>query len=106
MKDALGNKLDKGHMVLWRLSEETKLQGLVCFVADVKEPTLSDAGGRTVGEYALIIQVPVPVTPAPNGKEPFLGDFVRIVNPAQEAAIDNLMEKVGAPSNLVGMRKQ
>lgn len=86
MRDAASNKLDEGHLVYW------VSKGLVCKVLKVKEDEFSI---KRDGLPTLVLEVAVPLLThahAKPGTEPQFTDFMRIVDPNQEAALSKILQ--------------
>lgn len=93
MRDCLGNKLSPGHLVLWRLPEETLAKGLVAQVVAANDRSTLTVVGADPGPASLVIQIIIPInSPRPND-EPALADFLRIVDPTAERIIEDALTK-------------
>jgi len=92
MRDVLGNRLEKGSLVLWDVSEVPR-RGLVAHVVDVVEPMLSGADGNAAGGHSVVLQVVIHVNPPPNlpSERLQIQQLMRIVDPASESAVDRVL---------------
>lgn len=91
MRDSIGNRIEPGSLLLWHLDAEALKRGLVCTAVSVQEPQLVDGNGDTLATPVLVVQIPIHIK-APRDKEATLSEFLRIVNPQAEQAIENLMD--------------
>lgn len=91
MRDALGNKITEGNLIHWRLPRDIAEGGLVFRVVRVLEPKLAVVGGEPP-QPVLSLQLDIPIN-AEKGREPALAQFMRIVDPRQEAALEALTAK-------------
>jgi hypothetical protein len=83
MRDLPGNALKEGHLVYWRS------KGLICKVLKVIEPVIDQSALPT-----LVLEVGVPLLDwdKRRGGEPEANDFIRLVDPAQEAALNRILQ--------------
>ena len=91
MKDKLGNKIVKGSMLQWRMSEEDfkRMRGEIYAVAsDVSEPMLEGNDQPPT----LAITIIIPISGVTKGKEAQLSDFVCVQNPQQEAMLSGMLK--------------
>ena len=87
MRDAVGNRIEKGQVVLMRST------GLIYKVIDVIESSISLVGSRTKSPARLVLEINIPI-PTDNlrpEEEPQLADIFRIVDPQQEAILEHAM---------------
>jgi len=94
MLDMLGNKIHEKSILYWHPDPN---HGVICQVAHVTDGGISMGDSNELTPPMLVIQVMIPVTNTPRGKEPMLTQFVCAVNPTAEAAIEKMM---------AGQRKQ
>lgn len=84
MLDGLGNRICKGQYLYW------KGKDVLVRVVEVSEATV--IGGDTMPMLTVIAQVPV--GGAITGKEVFVADMLRVVDPTQEARLDAAMTEL------------
>lgn len=88
MRDAIGNRLTKGNVVLW------KSKDLMMQVVDVIEPKV-EVIGQPKQPPALVLQILIPVNVEPGRRsqmdDVMLGDFLRVVDPQAEAALESVI---------------
>ena len=94
MRDMIGNKLEEGVLVFW-LSK-----GVTAVVKRIDPGGLSvvGAGGerQTPPTLTLEINIPVSMGDLPRGAEPAISDFLRVVDPRQQAILERALD--GKPS--------
>lgn len=78
MRDALGNKIEKGAMLYWTKKE------MMVHVVDITEPTLE--GNDTPPTLTVAMQIPV--MGVARGKEAQLGEFFMPVSPKSDSLLD------------------
>jgi len=78
IKDALGNRLEPGHLVLWN--------NFVCKVKEVHDDALLMARGKEVAQNPPRVVIELAVQVPPNGPAP----FVRVVDPASEKLLESV----------------
>ena len=93
MRDAIGNKLEKGQWVHWRIEPFLRETGIVCVVADVAEGTMRDERGRPLREPTITLHVTIPLdaTKLRPGEEIQLPQIMRVVSPKSDAVVDSLL---------------
>ena len=98
MRDAIGNKLEKGQWVHWRIESFLRETGIVCVVADVAEGTMRDERGRPLREPTITLHVTIPLdaTKLRPGEEAQLPQIMRVVNPKSDTIVDSLLAGDGA----------
>lgn len=89
MRDILGNRITESSILCWH---PDAAHGIVCQVAHISEGGLSLGDSDDLTPPMLVIQVMIPVTGVPRGQEPTLGQFMCVVNPTAEAAIEKMLE--------------
>lgn len=82
VKDALGNTLLAGHLVLWN--------NLICKVREVHDTSVLMARGKEVTQNVPRVVIELAVQLQPNEPSP----FVRVVDPASDALVDSLVAGV------------
>ena len=94
MRDGLGNKVGKGYLILWHVPEDMARRGLVFRVADVSDGGLSVVGrdGERKSPASLTLVTTLPIN-APNGQEPVLGDFICILDPQSQSAVERILDE-------------
>lgn len=88
MRDKLGSRITEGNLLHWQLPRDIIEGGLIFFVVRVSEPKLAVAGGDPPSPM-LSLQLDIPIS-VERGKEATLAQFMRVVDPRQEAAIEKL----------------
>jgi hypothetical protein len=93
MRDALGNRISDRSILCWHPDAAHLKRGLIVQAVSVSDGgiTLSDSGQLT--PPMLIIQVMIPVGGVKPGAEAVLEEFLCVVNPAAEAAIEGMLER-------------
>jgi len=94
MRDALGNKLQKGQLVHWRPNEAIAHGGIIAHVMDVIEPNITAIDGGKSGRRIVLLQIAIDVTVPPQAKndDVVYAEVMRVVDPASEAALDRVMQ--------------
>jgi hypothetical protein len=89
MRDAIGNKITEHSILGWHPDAKN---GVVCQVAHVSDGGISvgDSGEKT--PPMLVIQIMIPIEGVPPGREPVLGQFMVLMNPNAEAAVERMLE--------------
>lgn len=77
MRDAIGNSIAKGNLLYW------KPKDVVVQVLDVVEPVVEGNSAPPV----LVIMLQIPISGVERGREAFIGDFLRVPDPASEARL-------------------
>ena len=89
MRDMLGNTIAEGNLLWW------KQLGVVVKVLRVTDGGLSlvDKGDTRPSPAVLTVELsfPVDVSKLPPGAEAQLGEFIRTVDPKQEAMLDQAL---------------
>jgi hypothetical protein len=93
MRDAVGNKITEKSLLCWHLDAEQLKRGLIVYAVSVSDGGISMGDSRELTPATLLVQVPIMVT-TKRGEEPTVHDIVCIVNPAAEAAVEDLMGQV------------
>lgn len=80
IKDALGNRLEVGHLVLWN--------NIVCKIREVHDGKVLrvNAASRTAEPNHPHVVIELAVGISPNNPSP----FIRIVDPASDAIVDSI----------------
>jgi hypothetical protein len=97
MRDAIGNKISEGSLLVWHPNLDHLKTGIIVNVAHVTDGGLSLADTKQLTPAMLVIQIPIPVNNIDPGKEAQVGEFLCVVNPQAEAAIEKM---------IAGQRKQ
>lgn len=93
MKDCLGNTISDKSLLCWHPDPEQVRRGLVCQAVHVTDGGIAMGDSRETTPPMLIIQIAIPVSMDPRAanREPVLGEFMCVVNPQAEAAIDRML---------------
>jgi hypothetical protein len=89
MRDAIGNKITDSSILCWHPDAKN---GIVCQVVHVTDGGLSVGDSKEITPPMLVIQIMIPVGGVPPGREPALAEFIAIVNPNAEAAVERMLE--------------
>jgi hypothetical protein len=85
MRDMIGNKLEPGHFIYW------KSKDMIVQIAAVNEPRIAIEGrGAQQAPPTLAVQLLIPIMNLKPHEEPVLGDFVRVVDPKSEQALEKV----------------
>lgn len=90
MKDAIGNKVNKGDMIAWAIPEG--LRQVIAVVGQVSDGGLSMGSTKEVSQPSVTIVIDIPITGVEPGREPQLHEFMRVVDPRQEAIIKGMTQ--------------
>ena len=87
MRDLIGNRIEEGHLLWWM-----KL-GIPAKVVRIFESRISPINGKDVVPPSITIELTFPIDPSkiPSGQEAQLGEFLRIVDPKQEDALNRVL---------------
>ena len=85
MRDAIGNKIQVGDVVLMRS------HGFIFKVLRVELPNDKDWGPKDPGKLVLEMVVPVDRSNIKGGEEPQLADIYRVVDPRSEKILDQML---------------
>jgi hypothetical protein len=91
MRDKIGNKITDKSLLCWHPSPDELRTGLMVQAVNVTDGGLSLGDSRELTPPMLVIQIPIFVN-APEGKEATLSEFLCVVNPQAEAAIEKMLE--------------
>ncbi len=86
----IGNKLQKGVLLLWHPSEESMRRGIPVRVAGVIEPKVESISGEKQ-LTRLVLLLDIPIAPNSRGEETQLPDFVAIVDPGSQQIIERMV---------------
>ena len=89
MRDALGNELLVGRLVQWHLPDDLAQRGPILRVVDVNEGGVETPNGETTPTITL--QMQLPIQRPERGGEIVLTDFLCILDPHQQAALERAM---------------
>ena len=92
MRDAINNIISKNSLLCWHPSPDALKRGLIVQAVHVSDGGLSMGDTKQLTPAMLIVQVPIYVN-IPPGKEPTLEEFLCVVNPQAEAAIDDMLNR-------------
>jgi hypothetical protein len=92
MRDMIGGKITKDDLLYWRFPEN--LHGVLVNVAKVEEGglTVIDKGKGGITPPTLTVFLTIPVAVSEPGKEPWLSDFLRVVNPRSDQLVQNILD--------------
>lgn len=90
MRDAIGNSITEKSLLCWHPDADQLKRGLVVQVVRVSDGGLSLGDSRETTPPMLAVQVTIFVN-AETNKEPTLQDFLCLVNPQAEAAIEKML---------------
>jgi hypothetical protein len=96
MKDAIGNRIQKGDLVHWAIDAMVKERGVIANVFDVIEPRVEAADGTMPSSPMLILQLAIPVMLDPRNPrgEVTLSQFTCVRDPRSQAIAERLIEGV------------
>jgi len=87
MRDAIGNKILEGNLLHWVLPQN--LRAVIVRAIRVHDGGLSIPGaGNQTTPPILTLQIDVPIDGTQQGREPQVGDFIRIVDPKSEMLLE------------------
>jgi hypothetical protein len=89
MKDALGNTIRDGDLILWDVTPETLARTVFRVLKVQDQGTVTIEGDTAPG--ILVIGIPFPITAKPTDN---LVAFKCLRNPESETTLNELMEKV------------
>jgi hypothetical protein len=92
MRDLIGNIITEGNMLQWMIRSD--LRAVICKVIAVTDGGLAIPGeGNAVTPPMLVVALQIPVDGAQRGREPQVGDFIRVVDPSSEQLLEGLGRK-------------
>jgi len=92
MRDAIGNSISDKSVLCWHPDPEQVRRGLICQVVHVSDGGISMGDSNRTTPPMLAVQILIPVGNVRPGEEPTLGEFLCLVNPNAEAAVERMLE--------------